>query len=52
MLGRQMSRTIHDLKLNHKEKKKVESVYQTDLSNKSDMSKKTTNELLDEIREQ
>ena len=46
------TRTIHDLKRSHEEVWKVESVQQVDLSTKPDLSKKTTNELLDQIREQ
>ena len=46
------ARIIHDLKQNQEEKQKVESIYQTDLSTKSDLFKKTTDELIDKIREQ
>ena len=40
------------LKEEFEDKQKVESVYQANLLNKSDLSKKTIDELLDEIREQ
>ena len=42
-------KTIHDLKMSHEDKQKVESV---NTSTKNDLSKKTTNKLLDEIKEQ
>ena len=45
-------KTIHDLKKSHEDKQKVESVNQADLSMRINLSKKTTDELLDEIREQ
>ena len=45
------SRTIYHLRKNQAEKK-VESVPQTDIPMKEDLSEKTTDMLLDEIREQ
>ena len=44
--GKAPAKTIHDLKKNHEDKQHNELVIETDLS------KKTTNELLDEIKEQ
>ena len=50
--GNAPTRTIHDLKRSHEDKQKVESAHQADYSTKSYLSRKTTDELLDEIREQ
>ena len=46
------AKTIHDLKKNYDDKQKAELINQADLSTKSDLSKKTIDKLLDEIREQ
>ena len=45
--GKAPVRTIHDLNRSHEDKKKVELVNQADLSIKTDLSKKTIDELLD-----
>ena len=50
--GKGPARTIHDQKMSHEDKQKAESVSQTDLSAKIDLSKKMIDELLDEIKEQ
>ena len=46
------TKTIHDLKRSYDNKQKVKSFNQADLLTKDNLSKKTTDELLDEIREQ
>ena len=50
--GKAPARTVHDLKMSHEDKHEVELVKKADLSTKTDLSKKITDELLDEIREQ
>ena len=50
--GNAPTRTIHDLKRSQNEKQRVELVPHTDHSTKSDLSNKTTDELLNEIRDQ
>ena len=48
--GNAPTRAIHDLKWSHEDEQKVESAQQANPSTKSDLSKKTTDELIDEIR--
>ena len=46
--GKAQMKTIHDLKKSYEDKQKVESI---NTSTKNDISKKMTDELLDEIKE-
>ena len=49
--GNAPAKTLHDLKKNHEDKQQKDSVNKIDLSIKTNLSKKATDELLDEIRE-